>query len=177
MDIEKLEAGLGELPLEGYFFLDPQSLEFSHRVRHVCEQACPRYGKTWACPPAVGEVEACREKCLAYDNCLMILTATEVSDISNMEEDLATRPAHEAVTEQAARLLRTLEAKPYVLSTESCGICDRCAYLDGQPCRHPEKMHPCVESHGINLIPMLEENGVEFQQGGNVVTWVSLLFY
>ena len=68
MDIEKLEAGLGELPLEGYFFLDPQSLEFSHRVRHVCEQACPRYGKTWACPPAVGELEACREKCLAYDN-------------------------------------------------------------------------------------------------------------
>ena len=67
--------------------------------------------------------------------------------------------------------------KPYILSTEACAICERCACLDGQPCRYPEKMHPCVESHGINLIPTLEENGMEFQFGGNVVTWVSLLFY
>ena len=106
-----------------------------------------------------------------------MINKTKELNISNMEEDLATRPAHEAVTDQTARLLRTLGAEPYVLSTESCGICNRCAYLDGQPCRYPDKMHPCVESHGINLIPALEENGVEFQMGGNVVTWVSLLFF
>lgn len=177
MDIEKLEAGLGELPLHGYFFLDPKNLDFSERVRRVCRQECPRYGKTWACPPAVGEVEVCREKCLGFDSCLMILTATEVADISNMEEDLATRPAHEAVTDQAVQLLRQLGAEPYVLSTESCGICEHCAYLEGLPCRHPEKMHPCVESHGINVVPVLESRGLEFQFGANVVTWVSLLFY
>ena len=177
MDIEKLEEGLGELPIEGYFFLDPKRLEFSERVRRVCRMECPRYGKTWACPPGVGAVETCRETCMAFDHCLMILTAMEVSDISNMEEDLATRPAHEAVTDRAAELLRTLGAEPYVLSTESCGICDHCTYPEGKPCRYPEKMHPCVESHGINLIPTLEENGVEFQIGSNVVTWVSLLFF
>ena len=49
--------------------------------------------------------------------------------------------------------------------------------LDGKPCRHPDRMHPCVESHGINLIPTLEENGLEFQYGGNIITWYSLLFY
>ncbi len=41
----------------------------------------------------------------------------------------------------------------------------------------PGKMHPCVESHGINVIPVLEANGLEFITGGNVVTWYSLLFY
>lgn len=177
MDLEKLEADLGELPLLGWFFIDPEKLEFSDRVRWICRHECPMYGKTWACPPAVGEVEDCRAKCLAYKNCLMIATVTEVEDIADINQTLATRPGHEAITEQVCGLMEEQGVKPYVLSTEACTNCERCAYMEGKPCRHPERMHPCVESHGINLIPMLEENGIEFQFGGNVVTWVSLLFY
>ena len=135
------------------------------------------YGKTWACPPAVGSVEDCRCRCLSFSNCLMIATATEISNISNMEEALATRPGHEAITNQVGALMEELGAMPYILSTEACAVCERCACLDGVPCRHPERMHPCVESHGINLIPVLEKNGMDFQFGGNVVTWVSLLFF
>lgn len=63
------------------------------------------------------------------------------------------------------------------LSTEACALCERCAILDGQPCRMPDKMHPCVESHGINLIPTLESCGLEFQYGENIITWYSLLFF
>ena len=177
MDIAKLEEGLAELPLYGYFFIDPNGLEFSQRIRWICENECPMYGKTWACPPGVGPVAECKAKCLGYENCLMVVTVTEVEDISNIEETLATRPEHEEVTNQAAELMRQQGVEPYVLSTEACAICDRCAYLDGQPCRYPEKMHPCVESHGINVIPTMEENGLEFQFGGNIVTWMSLLFY
>ena len=177
MNLEILEARLAELPLLGYFFIDPKSLEFSERIRFICETECPMYGKTWACPPGVGTVESCRCRCQDFENCLMIATVTEVSDISNLEETLATRPGHEDITNQVRDILRELGAQPYVLSTEACTVCQRCAYLDGQPCRFPEKMHPCVESHAINLIPTLEENGIEFQFGGNVVTWVSLLFY
>ena len=177
MDRERLESGLAQLPLLGYFFVDPKRLEFSHRVRWVCAHECPRYGKTWACPPAVGSVEECRCKCLGYENCLMIATATEVSSIANMREALDTRAGHEDITNEVGALLREQGIEPYILSTEACGICERCAYLDGKACRFPEKMHPCVESHGINLIPVLEENGLEFQFGGNVVTWISLLFY
>ena len=177
MDRERLEKGLADLPLLGYFFIDPEKLEFSDRVRWVCEHECPRYRKTWACPPAVGTVETCRCRCLAFESCLMIATAAEVTSLSNMEETLATRPAHEEITDQVGRLLEEQGVKPYILSTEACAVCEHCAYLDGQPCRHPEKMHPCVESHGINLIPTLEEKGIAFQFGGNVVTWVSLLFY
>ena len=177
MDLQKLEAGLAELPLLGYFFIDPKQLEFSDRVRWICEHECPMYGKTWACPPGVGPVEACRAKCQSFDHCLMIATVTEVADIADIRQTLATRPDHEAVTEQVRVLMEELGAKPYVLSTEACTLCEQCAYQEGKPCRKPEKMHPCVESQGINLIPTLEENGIEFQFGGNVVTWVSLLFY
>ena len=177
MDMELLESQLAELPLYGYFFIDPNALEFSDRIRWICEHECPMCGRTWACPPGVGTVDHCKAKCLSYENCLMIATIVEVADIANINETLATRPEHEEITNVVRDLMRAQGTEPYVRSTEACAICDRCAYLDGQPCRHPDRMHPCVESHGINVIPVLEENGIEFQFGANVVTWVSLLFY
>ena len=177
MDMELLEAQLAELPLYGYFSIDPKDLEFSDRIRWICEHECPMCGRTWACPPAVGTVQQCKAKILSYEHCLMISTIVEVRDITDIDETLATRPEHEEITNQVRDLMRAQGVDPYVLSTEACAICERCAYLDGQPCRHPDRMHPCVESHGINVIPVLEQNGIEFQFGANVVTWVSLLFY
>ena len=160
-----------------YGFFDPRELEFTDRVRWVCEHECPMYGTTWACPPAVGAVEECRKKCMSYPECLMIASVTEVSDISNIDETLATRPAHEKLTNRVRDEMRELGVRPFILSTEACTICSRCAYLDGLPCRMPGAMHPCVESQGINVIPLLEKFGLEFQYGENVVTWVSLLFF
>ncbi len=177
MDMERLESALAELPLYGYFSIDPKELEFSDRIRWICQHECPMYGRTWACPPAVGSVAQCKEKCMGYENCLMIATITEVRDITDINETLATRPEHEEITNQVRDLMVQQGVQPYVLSTEACTICEHCAWLDGQPCRLPGKMHPCVESHGINLVPVLENNGIEFQFGANVVTWVSLLFY
>lgn len=177
MNMDILEQQLQELPLYGYFFIDPKALEFNDRIRWICEHECPMYGKTWACPPGVGSVECCKAKCLSYENCLMISTIVEVDDISNIEETLATRPQHEAITDQVGELLRQQGVEPYILSTEACAICDRCAILDGQPCRFPDKMHPCVESQGINVVPVMESCGMEFQFGCNVVTWISLLLY
>ena len=177
MDRELLEAKLAELPLYVYHFFQPQELEFTDRVRWICQNECPQYNKSWACPPAVGTVTYCKAKCLMYKNALLISTIQEVRDIADIDETLATRPEHEVVTNQVRDLLREMGVEPYVLSTESCSICDRCSWLDGKPCRYPEKMHPCVESHGINILPMIEELGLTFQYGENVVTWFSLLFY
>ena len=177
MDKELLLAKLQELPLYFCDFIDPKKLEFSDRIRWICENECPMYGKTWACPPGVGTVTECEKKCGGYTDCLMVSTITEVSDITNIYETLATRPAHEAVTDQVEEMMKQQGIAPYILSTEACAICEHCAYLDGQPCRYPDKMHPCVESHGINILPVIDEAGLTFQYGENVVTWFPLLFF
>ena len=177
MNRELLEEKLAELPLYIYDFIDPSELEFNSRIRWICEHECPMYGRSWACPPGVGTVEHCEGKCRGYENCLLISSIVEVADITNINETLATRPEHEALTNQVAEIMKELGAKPYILSTEACAECGRCAILDGQPCRYPDRMHPCVESHCINIVPVLESRGLEFQFGANVVTWVSLLFY
>ena len=177
IDRAGLEAQLSELPLYVYDFLDPRELEFSHRIRWICENECPMYGKTWACPPGVGAVEECKGRCLGFSQCLMIATITEVADISDIRETLATRGEHEQITNEVRDLMRQQGVEPYILSTEACAECERFAYLDGEPCRFPERMHPCVESHGINILGLLEDRGLAFQYGENVVTWFSLLFY
>ena len=177
MDREILENALSELPLYVYFYADPENLEFSERIRWICQNECPRYGKSWACPPGVGSVTQCKAKCLAYNNCLVVGTITECDDIANIDATLATRGDHEAVTNQVRELMRQQGIEPYILSTDSCAICEKCTYPEGKPCRHADVMHPCIESHGINIIPTLEANGLEFQYGENIITWYSMLFF
>ena len=109
-----LEQRLAELPLYSYFFTSPSQLEFSPRVRWICEHECGQYGQSWACPPGVGTVEECQAHCMRYQTCLVIATITEVTDIANLEETLSTRREHEEITDQAAEILRQLGAAPFV---------------------------------------------------------------
>ena len=53
-----------------------------------------------------------------------------------------------------------------MLSTESCAICESCAY-PGAPCRHPDRMFPCVESFGILATALAERCGLT----GRVPLW------
>lgn len=176
MDRALLERQLRELPIVQYEFFSTDLLVFSDKVRYICETECPQYNTTWACPPAVGSVAACRERCLRYPCALLIVTMTEVEDLSNMPALLKTRTAHEEVTRTVHRLLREQGIEPYVLSTESCTACEHCAYPDA-PCRRPEVMYPCVESQGILVSDLAERFGIDFMAAGNVVTWFSLLLY
>ena len=178
MDRELLEQQMLELPIVQFEYFKTEELIFTEKVRYICRTECSQYGKSWACPPGVGTVGQCRSRCLGYKKGLCVSTIVEVADISDIDETLATRPDHEAVTEQVAALLRQQGAKEtYILSTEACAVCEKCAILDGQPCRFPERMHPCVESQGIVISDLAEKHGIAFIYGGNIVTWFSLILY
>ena len=92
-----------------------------------------------------------------------------------MEETLATRAEHEEIARQAEQLLRAQGLETFVLSTEACARCARCTFPDA-PCRFPDEMYPCVESHAIVVTDLAEKFGIEFISG-NIVTWFSILFF
>jgi len=115
MDLTLLEEQLSQLPLYMYSYIDPKGLEFSDRIRYICQAECPMYGKTWACPPGVGPVDTCKATCLSYNRCLLIGTITEVEDIADIEAGLATRGDHEEVTNQVRDLFRQQGIEPYIL--------------------------------------------------------------
>ena len=176
MDRQWLEEQLAAFPLYEYAFVNTDELLFSERVRYICRTECPMYNTTWACPPAVGTVEACRKRVMAFDEGLLIATITEVSDIANIRETLDTRAPHEEITRQVTQLVRQQARETLTLSTEACAHCERCTWPDA-PCRFPQRMYPCVESHGILVTDLAEKHGIEFMALGNVVTWFSLILY
>lgn len=175
MDKSAVEAQLCALPLSQYAWVEPREIEISERIRHVCEHECSMYGKSWACPPAVGTVAQCREKILSYPGALVFTTLTEVEDIADLEATLATRAPHEELTRQVRDILLQFSPDVLTLSTEACAICAHCSYPDA-PCRHPDRMFPCVESYGVIATALAEKAGIEFYNG-NLVTWFSLLLY
>ena len=113
---------------------------------------------------------------MGFSEGLLFGTIVEVSDIANLEETLQTRRPHEEITRQIHEIIKTRSKRTMALSTEACTHCKKCAYPDG-PCRFPEKMYPCVESHGIVVSDIAEKYGIDFLAGGNIVTWFSLILY
>lgn len=132
MDKARIEQQLLELPLFQYDWMETSELVFSERVRWICQTQCPMYNTTWACPPAVGTVEECKARCLSYPHALMMTSITEVSDIANLEETLATRAPHEALTRQVRDMIAEQSSDVMALSTEACAHLSE-VRLSGRP--------------------------------------------
>lgn len=176
MNQQELEIKIAEYPICEYAFIDPKQISFLDRVRYICETECSQYGKSWSCPPAVGTVEECKERCSCFSGGFIFTTIAEVQDITDMEETLKTRAEHEKITRAVKALFLEECKKVQVLSTESCAICKECTYPSA-PCRHPERMLPSVEGYGILVTELAERQGMSFFNGSNVVTWFSLILY
>ena len=159
MNIEKFEEFISQYPIFEYRILDTKDITIQERVRTICQEECERYDSTWACPPAVGTLQECEKKIKSYPQAVFFSSVAEVSDIMNMEEMLSTRRAHED------------------LSTESCDICEKCAYKEGKPCRYPDRMHPCLESHGVVVNEIVERESMEYNLGGNTILWFSMVLF
>ena len=126
--------------------------------------------------PPIDFVEECRKRCLGYEDVLMFTTIAEGVDTEDMSAMLATRREHEEITRQLRDEMKAFCGEMQVLSTESCAICEKCAYPDA-PCRHPDRMFPCIESYGILVTDLAEKNGITFMSGSGLVTWFSLILY
>lgn len=171
---EEIEQQLLDLPIVQYAWLSEEDIPFSDHVREICRKECPRYGKSWSCPPGVGTVKECQGRCSHFSEVFVFTTIAEVADIDNLEETLATRPEHEAVTKKVQEVLRPYFGETLALSAQSCEICEKCAYPDG-PCRYPDQMMPCVEGYGIVVLPLEEKAGIEFMNGAGIVTWFGMV--
>lgn len=177
MDIKKFEEFIAGFPIYEYRIIDTENISIEERVRLICQQECERYGSTWACPPAVGSLEQCEKRIKSYPKGIFFSSVAEVSDLMNMDEMLLSRKDHEILTTEVGKFLQDEGHEIYILSTESCDLCDPCAYIEGKPCRHPDKMHPCLESHGVVANAIVEEQQMEYNLGGNTILWFSLVLF
>ena len=175
MNTERFDEFIVNYPIFEYRVIDPKEIGIYDRVRTICRTECTRYGSTWACPPGVGSLTECSAKLKDYDTAIVFSSVAEVSDILNFEENLSTRQTHEELTEAVGDFWRGEGYDVYILSTESCDICEHCTYPEGKPCRFPDRMHPCIESYGVLVSEIAEKEGMEYDLGGNTILWFSLI--
>lgn len=170
--LEFLEEKIRQTGVWEYGFVDPEEVAFLQEVRAMCESnKCRRYGTTWACPPAVGTVEECRQRCLEYDT-MMVFTGKyplrRPFDYKSMRRGMIE-------FDQTARRLEQI-LKPYfpdcrVLSSESCENCETCTYPDA-PCRFPDSVRHALEGYGIVVYDLAKQAGVKYDNGDLTITYV-----
>lgn len=122
-----------------------------------CCAACPEYGSNWACPPDVPTAEqllaARRTVCLVgvqvrYDPALRA-RATDGDRARRVREE-----TYEPVKRLLNETLLCLERQcpgAVAIAAGSCQWCDRCARLEGKPCRQPERRRYSFSALGFDL--------------------------
>ncbi|MDR0818375.1 MAG: DUF2284 domain-containing protein [Oscillospiraceae bacterium] len=160
-----------------YGIVDPKNVEFSEEVRKMCEvNTCRQYGKTWACPPAVGTIDECRTRAQSYAYMLVFSQKFDLEDSYDFESVGTAMKDFKAV---ASRLDE--EVKPYLtnylmLSNEGCGKCESCTYPDN-PCRFPDKVHGSIEGYGIFVSNLATQAGMGYNNGKDTVTFFGALLF
>ena len=174
---QALEAARSELGIHEFGFVPTKKIVASKMVRELCEQnACGAYGKSWACPPGVGTLEECRARMQAYETVFVFTTRHELEDNLDWEGMVAGKQAHDQVTPRVVEFFQGLIPDAMVLGSEGCAHCAKCTYPDA-PCRFPEKLHPSIESYGVEVNVLARDARVRYHNGPNTVTFFSCIFF
>lgn len=157
--------------------INPTEIEYRQEIRDIClKNTCRQYGKTWACPPAVGTLEECRKRCCQYENMLVFTNKYNLENSFDYDGMMNGLRDFKAV----ARELETA-VKPYlnnyiVLSNESCDTCANCTYPDF-PCRFPEQLHHSIEGYGILVNDLAQKAKIRYNNGENTVTYFGAILF
>lgn len=176
MTNEEIEVFITKFPIYQYEFIKTDEIEFTDRVRAICKQECPRYGSSWSCPPAVGSVDKCKERCMEYPQALLFSSVADIADVTDIDEAVKTKRDHENMTAVIEKYMRDQSMLVYTLSSDSCCVCDKCSYPKSH-CNHQEIMHPCIESHGIVVTNLAEKHLMDYYLGEHLILWFSLVFF
>jgi predicted metal-binding protein len=177
IETQNLSQDIEGLPIHESVFMRSKEVIFSDQVRSLCEQnRCGLFGTSWACPPAVGSVTACKKRCLKYKQAFMFTTVNDLKSQYDMEGWTLARKKHEKVTDAIVNVFRSYDKNLLVLSTEGCLLCKNCTYPD-TPCKHPDRMYPAIEGYGIMVIQQARKSNMQYHNGVNTVTYFSMIFF
>ncbi len=154
--------------------LDVSTLEFLPEVRDMCaSDRCQSYNKSWACPPACGTLEEMREKVKKYNKGLLVQTVGQLED--NMDWETMQKIAKDQA-ENFDRLFNVLkEAYPnlFPMGTGTCTRCSPCTYIEGKPCRFPDRLVYSMEACGLFVSKVCTDNGLKYNYGPNTVAYTA----
>lgn len=169
-------TGWAETGVREWGILPTERIPFSEEVRRYCQNGgCGHYGRSWACPPAVGEEEVCRARCLSYDRILVFNAVYPLEDSFDFEGMKRGMLAFKEVCDRVYERAREKLPDFLLLSNEGCFRCPECTFPD-RPCRIPDKLFPSIEGYGIWVSELAARAGLTYCRPQTVTYFGGLLF-
>lgn len=156
-----------------------KDLEVRTEVREMCAaDKCHVYGKSWACPPACGDIEEFEQQMHSYEHFAVVQTVAELEDEFDgegmMEAAQLQKERFYGLVDKLAE--EGLAAGVMTLSSGTCQVCAKCTYPD-EPCRFPEKRLVSMEAAGLVVSEACTTAGIPYNHGPNTIAYSSCVLY
>ena len=156
-------------------YIKTAELKYYPEVREICRgNVCRNYGKTWACPPAVGTLEECQVRVDNYDTMLLFSVKYDLEDSFDFEGMTSGMMDFKKQVDHFQEKLETILPHYLLLSNEGCKRCRTCTYPDA-PCRFPRQLHHSLEGYGFIVSELAKQAGIHYSNGTNTVTYFGAL--
>jgi predicted metal-binding protein len=179
-NLDDLVALALELKADHAAIVDTTGITFHEEFRKACERnACGRYGTNWMGPPAIGPINELSERVKKYRHGLLFQTVHSVASSFDMKGMMAGAKVHEQIFRNLLAEVRTKFRFKSVLPLDAgcCRLCEKCAYLDQEPCRNPDQAVASVEAYGMDVMALVKEVGIPYNNGKNTVSYVGLILF
>ena len=149
------------------------ALECRPEVRDMCAaDRCQFYGKSWACPPACGEIESFQSEISVRASCYVVQSFGELEDSFDFETMLEIEKLQKERFFKLNELVKEHFEDALMLSAGTCTICEQCTYPDA-PCRFPERALVSMEAAGLVVSDVCISAGIPYNHGPNTIAYTS----
>ena len=155
-----------------------EDIVLSSVFRDICAgNTCGKYGRCWMCPPDIGEIDALMARLKGYEQGLLYQTVYAIEDSFDIEGMGEAAVRHARVSQAVNDAVKPLLPGNLHLSCGGCNLCERCAKLDDQPCRMPERALPPMEGYGIDVYQTVRPTDLKYTNGQNTVTFFGIVLF
>jgi predicted metal-binding protein len=160
--------------------LDVAQIQFHEEFRNACEKnVCRKYNASWVGPPAIGPISVLKERVAQFRRGLLFQTVHSLTSNFDFKGMMAAAKIHDGIFLNLVDRIRKEFPSEEILPLNKgcCSLCEKCAYLDNEPCRRPDQAAPSVEAYGMNVIALQKSAGVPYYYGKNAVCYVGLILF
>lgn len=159
---------------------DVSEIRFNEEFRKACiRNACGKYNTSWMGPPAIGEICELMQRAQKYKHGLLFQTVYSISSSFDWAGISEGEKSHGKVLRKILNRMKSMYPVKDILPLGAgcCSICWKCAYLDGESCRHPNEAHASVEAYGIDAMRLVKDTGLQYHHGKNTVSYIGLILF
>lgn len=158
--------------------IEGDKLVASAGFRDLCRSnSCGRYGRSWACPPDVGEIDRLISELGKYGEVLIYQIICQLEDSCDVEGmDEAGKRLSELGQKIQAYCSENIPG-PFLHLSGSCRLCETCARISGEPCRFPDRMLPSLSGYGVDVYSTCLNTSMKYINGQNTVTYFGIVLF